>query len=72
MLICTKHLRVTVSYSEILYTYGSLSKENNTGLVKFGFWKLVILPLLKVDVVPVLLCIFLCAVFSDLHIIVCV
>lgn len=56
MLICTKHLRVTVSYSEILYTYGSLFKENNTDLVKFGFGELVVFILLKVDVIPVLLC----------------
>lgn len=64
MLICTKHLRVTVSYSEILYTYGPLSKENSTGLAKFGFGKLVIFILLKGDVIPVLLCIFLCAVYA--------
>lgn len=69
MLICTKHLRVTVSYSEILYTYGTLSKENSIGLVKFKFGKLVIFILLKGDVI--LVHISVCCL-CDLCIIVCV
>lgn len=64
MLICTKHLRVTVSYFEILSTYGPLSKENRIGLVKFGFGILVIFILLKGNVIPVLLRIFLSVVYA--------